>query len=331
MGKQGKVKPKSDISNRMKESGVTQELYDSLNKFSNPKNVYNELRKIIKGQDEALKKLALVSAQRDASLLMEVEGGVTSTGRTKHSSLMISGNTGCGKTFMVRTLAEMLKAPIVSLDLSEYTGAGWKGKDIENALNHLADVATSNGFASLRTIVFVDEIDKVLRDASPHGDHKGEVLNELLVSLDRYENDRLPHTILWVFSGSFSLYRDKKTKLSQKGSIGFGSKMKETGGDITYKMNRDDYISAGMSPEFIGRITHTITLNPVGKKELREILDSEDNSPLIDLFDLAHYMGINLELDEDRRTKIVDEAVKLGNGVRGLRTAAELILFDGVM
>jgi ATP-dependent protease Clp ATPase subunit len=81
----------------------------------------------------------------------------------------------------------------------------------------------------------------------------------------------------------------------------------------------------------MGRVTHAVTLNAVGKKELREILDSENSSPLIDLFDLAYYMDVNLELTEDKREKIVDEAIKLGTGVRGLRTAAELILFDGVL
>lgn len=315
----------------MEQNGLTQEQYDSLRTYSNPRAIYEALRKHIKGQDAALKKLSLVSAQRDAAIIEELEGGMSFTGRVKHSSLLLSGNSGCGKTYMVRKLGEILDVHVEVIDLSQFTGAGWKGKQLDEAIESVRHVSSGRGFKGIRTIVFIDEIDKVLPDASPKGEHKIELINELLVTIDKYGTTELPNSILWIFAGSFNVYRDRKAKQNQKGGIGFGSKMKEVTTDINYLMNRQDYLNAGLSLEFLGRVTHTVTLNAVGKKELREILDSEEGSPLIDLYDLAYHMDVQLDLTDEKRDKIVDEAFKLGTGVRGLRTAAELILFDEVL
>ena len=47
------------------------------------------------------------------------------------------GPTGCGKTYLVKTLARMLNVPLAICDATSLTEAGYIGDDIESVVSKL--------------------------------------------------------------------------------------------------------------------------------------------------------------------------------------------------
>ena len=160
-------------------------------------------------------------------------------------------------------------------------------------------------------------------------------MNELLVAMDEYESavdlksDGIDMTnIIWIFGGSFSTYRASKVKELSKGGIGFDSKLTEKNSQLNYKMNLKDYQDAGLTKEFMGRIGHCTTLDPVSDKMLTDLLNAESEhlNPLFSVIKLAENMGVEFKIDAKVKAHVVKEAMKKNLGVRGLRLAAEELL-----
>ena len=77
--------------------------------------------------------------------------------------MLLIGPTGSGKTHIARTLAGCLEVPFVVADATEYTEAGYYGKDVEVMIGELLHHADQDVELAQRGIVFIDEIDKIAR------------------------------------------------------------------------------------------------------------------------------------------------------------------------
>src|SRR5205085_5602884 len=69
------------------------------------------------------------------------------------------------------TLAEFLEVPFAVADATEYTEAGYYGKDVEVMVGELLRRADQDAEKAQRGIVFIDEIDKIARRS--HGARTG--------------------------------------------------------------------------------------------------------------------------------------------------------------
>ena len=79
------------------------------------------------------------------------------------SNILIIGPTGCGKTYLVKTLAKLLDVPLAIADATSLTEAGYIGDDIESVLSKLLMAADNDIEKAEMGIVFVDEIDKIAK------------------------------------------------------------------------------------------------------------------------------------------------------------------------
>lgn len=301
------------------------EILNSMLKYVNPNVLADELSKVVIGQDEAVRKAAFISAQRDACILSRFDTGKTII----PSKLLVSGDTGSGKTFMFEKLAEIVKAPFLRVDITHYTQSGYKGKDVETLIKTIHEMAT-DGRGGGRLIVLIDEIDKITSSSSGDAWHQHAVLNELLTALDNTRSDEDSDEmayVLWVFAGSFATYRNDKRNTSVKKTIGFNGNIESAKGELP-AMLRADYIKAGMSPEFVGRIGHFATMNSVDREMLTNILESEQSSPLKDVIYFLPYMQDMVNISAENKAEILDRALSMGIGVRGLRIATEEVLFN---
>lgn len=79
------------------------------------------------------------------------------------SNMLMVGPTGCGKTYLVKTLAKLLDVPLAIADATSLTEAGYIGDDIESVLSKLLTAADNDVEKAERGIVFIDEIDKLAK------------------------------------------------------------------------------------------------------------------------------------------------------------------------
>ena len=84
------------------------------------------------------------------------------------SNMLMVGPTGCGKTYLVKTLAKLLDVPLAIADATSLTEAGYIGDDIESVLSKLLTAADNDVEKAERGIVFIDEIDKLARRKMRH-------------------------------------------------------------------------------------------------------------------------------------------------------------------
>ena len=98
------------------------------------------------------------------------------------SNMLMVGPTGCGKTYLVKTLAKLLDVPLAIADATSLTEAGYIGDDIESVLSKLLTAADNDVEKAERGIVFIDEIDAIgkTRDTAMGGnDEREQTLNQL--------------------------------------------------------------------------------------------------------------------------------------------------------
>ena len=71
-------------------------------------------------------------------------------------NILISGPTGSGKTYLVRTMAKMLGVPFVKADATKFSETGIVGEDAEDVVRQLVDAAGGSSAAGYG-IVHLDQ------------------------------------------------------------------------------------------------------------------------------------------------------------------------------
>lgn len=86
------------------------------------------------------------------------------------SNILMLGPTGTGKTYIIKTLANLLDVPLAIADATTLTQAGYVGDDIESIITKLITAAEGDIERAEHGIVYIDEIDKIAkRNGGPEG------------------------------------------------------------------------------------------------------------------------------------------------------------------
>jgi ATP-dependent Clp protease ATP-binding subunit ClpX len=133
-----------------------------------PREIYEELDKYVIGQNQAKQVVATAAYNHYKRL---ARGRMRPDGLLKKSNILLMGPTGCGKTHIARNLARILDVPFTVCDATEYTEAGYYGKDVEVMVAELLFKTDQDVEAAQSGIIFVDEIDKISRRS--HGARTG--------------------------------------------------------------------------------------------------------------------------------------------------------------
>ena len=266
------------------------------------------------------------------------------------SNMLMIGPTGCGKTFLVKTLAKLLDVPLAITDATSLTEAGYIGDDIESVVSKLLAAADNDVERAEQGIIFIDEIDKIAKKkTSSQRDVSGESVQQGMLKLlegsevevpvgANSKNAMVPLTtvntknILFICGGAFpDLEEIIKERLTKKSSMGFNAELKDkydNDKDLISKVTVEDLRKFGMIPEFIGRLPIIFTLKGLDKDMLVKILKEPKNAILKQYQKLLALDEVNLIFDDSALEAIAEKAMKKDTGARALRAIIEEFMLD---
>src|SRR5579862_7666730 len=102
-----------------------------------PREIVSELDRFIVGQSEA--KRAVSIALRNRWRRLQLDNGLREEVLPKN--ILMIGPTGVGKTEIARRLARLAGAPFIKVEATKFTEVGYVGRDVEQIVRDLVEVA----------------------------------------------------------------------------------------------------------------------------------------------------------------------------------------------
>ena len=312
-----------------------------------PHKIKASLDEYVVGQEHAKKVMSVAVYNHYKRVMAKPEeDGI----EIEKSNMLMIGPTGCGKTYLVKTLAKLLDVPLAITDATTLTEAGYIGDDIESVVSKLLAAADNDVERAEHGIIFIDEIDKIAKKKNTNQrDVSGESVQQGMLKLlegaeievpvgASSKNAMVPMTmintknILFICGGAFPGLEDIiKERLNKAASIGFKADLKDkydNEENLLRQVTVDDVRKFGMIPEFIGRLPILFSLDALTEDMLVSILTTPKNAIIKQYQKLLAMDEVQLEFDEDALRNIAKRAKEKKVGARALRAIIEEFMLD---
>ncbi len=329
-----------------KKSGEKTKPIIDIHKIPAPHKIKASLDEYVVGQEHAKKVISVAvynHYKRVATNTMEeIE--------IEKSNMLMIGPTGCGKTYLVKTLAKLLDVPLAIADATSLTEAGYIGDDIESVVSKLLAAAGNDVERAEQGIIFIDEIDKIAKKKNTTSrDVSGESVQQGMLKLlegaevevpvgANSKNAMVPlatvntRNILFICGGAFpDLEEIIKQRLNKQSSIGYNACLKDRfdkDKNILSRVTVEDLRKFGMIPEFIGRLPVIFTLQSLDLEMMKKIMTDPKNAILKQYEKLLELDEVKLTFDDGAVEAIAKKAMENDTGARALRAIIEEYMLD---
>ena len=317
-----------------------------LKKIPAPHKIKATLDEYVIGQEHAKKVMSVAVYNHYRRVATDTMDDIA----IEKSNMLMIGPTGCGKTYLVKTLAKLLDVPLAIADATSLTEAGYIGDDIESVVSKLLAAADNDVEKAEHGIIFIDEIDKIAKKKNTNQrDVSGEAVQQGMLKLlegadvevpigANSKNAMVPLTtvntrnILFICGGAFPDIEDIiKERLNKQASIGFYADLKDKYDNdphLLEKVTVEDLRNFGMIPEFLGRLPIIFTLNGLDEDMMVKILSEPRNAILKQYQKLLALDEVKLEFDDGALHAIAAKAMEKDTGARALRAILEEYMLD---
>jgi len=269
------------------------------------------------GQDEAV--VAVSRAIRRARV------GLKNPNRPI-ASFIFSGPTGVGKTELTKALATYFfgsEEAMVRLDMSEYMERHTVSKLIGSPPGYVGYNEGGQLTEAVRrrpyTVVLFDEVEKAHPD----------VFN---LMLQIFEDGRLTDSkgrIIDFKNTLLIMTSNIGSKVIEKGGGGLGFELSEDQSNSHYNRIKslvNEELKQYFRPEFLNRLDEIIVFRQLTKDEVGQIAEIM----LKEVFERISIKGIQLEVTDRFKTRLIDEGYNPSYGARPLRRAVMRLLEDSL-
>jgi ATP-dependent Clp protease ATP-binding subunit ClpX len=308
-----------------------------------PRQIFNYLDRYVVGQERAKRTIAIAAYNHLKRCAQPTPQGKR---LIKKSNVLLLGPTGSGKTHIARTLAHCLDVPFTVADATEYTEAGYYGKDVEVMVGELLHHADQDVELAQRGIVFIDEIDKIARRSqgartgAGTRDIGGEGVQQALLKVLEGREIFAPlnvtqhwnkhdfvvldtQDILFIAAGTFSDLRLADTSKP----VGFGAS-DEAVAPKTRRVTEKELLDYGLLAEFLGRIPVRVELDSLCEDDLYLVMTGPPDAVVREYQALLKMDGVDLQFTDDALRLVARHCIERRTGARSLRTIVEGICHD---
>jgi ATP-dependent Clp protease ATP-binding subunit ClpX len=269
---------------------------------------------------------------------------------------LLIGESGSGKSMLVKLLADRLRIPFAHVDGSQITEAGWSGADatsIPGMLLRSADTIAPRATKKERLLlasqglVFIDEIDKKAWVGGAGHEHaRAGAQANFLMALDGYVDAETGvdlSSCLFVLAGSFTgatigipgaLSGDRIPYIAQIiqrrlgfQPFGFSRGVPPSVPELLAQLTPSDLIDFGIIPELAGRVA-PVAMDVMTEDVLFRILDDSRSSPIRLHAQRMEHDGIELRVSEEAKRIIASAVLPLRLGARPLAYYVGKLLED---
>jgi ATP-dependent Clp protease ATP-binding subunit ClpX len=312
-----------------------------------PRDIKNYLDRFVVKQDNAKKVLATAICDHYNHIKRcSVKGPCKEYSK---QNIIMLGPTGVGKTYLVRTIADLIGVPFVKADATKFSETGYVGGDVEDLVRELVQKADGDIRLAEYGIIYLDEIDKINtpsnvlgRDVSGGGVQRGllklmeetevslrtpfDLTSQLQAAMEFQSKGKVTRSmintrhILFIVSGAFNSLGDIIRKRLGAKAIGFHSEGRKTSKDEDYYelAKSNDFIEYGFESEFVGRLPVIVSCHELGVSDLFEILKNSEGSIMHQYVNAFEAYGIDLKLTDAGLHRIAEKAYEERTGARSL-------------
>ncbi|MDG1890824.1 MAG: AAA family ATPase [Verrucomicrobiota bacterium] len=319
-----------------------------------PKDVKAYLDRFVIQQEEAKKVLSVALCDHYHHVRLALEG--KEAPNYAKQNIILIGPTGVGKTYLIKSVADLIGVPFVKGDATKFSETGYVGSDVEDLIRELYRRSDNDIKRAQFGIVYLDEVDKIAmaetgagsRDVSGRGVQTNllklmeetevsvrspqDVAGQIQAMMDAQRGGKSASTIntkhvLFIVSGAFDGLEPIIRRRMSETTIGFATTRNESmaSDETLEQVETKDLIEFGFEPEFVGRLPVRVVCKSLEVDDLFHILQTSEGSIIRQYEqDFAAY-GIDILFKAEGLRRIAEMAVDEKTGARGLMTVCERV------